>query len=568
MGDLQLFNIPTALLTGELGLIPSALLTANTVAGGAQALLAATGLVVIEIATILGFIFNYIDQAQKSNEAFREEAAGGGGHDEEAEKSDNIYPSWLVEPRPPKIKRNQDTRRQGRSISESALPPPPSSSPSTTLFQNAGNVMVSALSSLDSLGCLNKLMCHFNSKKSANLTPREHVMVHLFSGKIPKSSKVDCTQMFQQCPFEMRMRAWVCVGVVVAWAGVTCDTLAIIPRPGIPLVGGLGAAGTIPIVSLVALEVAVLVGLLKSGLRYKQIDELIDYWNYKKDDYSDYDYSFIEVPHHYGSSYPPIQQQQQHHSPQPGHHRRRSQQRPQQHKQKQPQQQQFLRPYRGVDSTPSRRQQHKRSAGGGGELFLVSQHKGGNGGSEVRVDVVEMGEGVYGWQRDVNEEMDDAVPSVVVVDGDSVEREGVDEGVEEYLRSVYEEAQQREGVDANVYEYLDLYDEANVEDEEELMDLIISRMDTDECLLKLYCNLQRRPSITLEQQLLSQLFSTSQRARTTYNDAFSRAQEVLDTRDGKPLTCEQVFSKCDLNEDTLEDLLRITWQHHENVQQA
>ncbi|KAK3886522.1 hypothetical protein Pcinc_009320 [Petrolisthes cinctipes] len=198
MADLQLFNIPTALLTGELGLIPSALLAANTVAGGAQAVLAATGLTVIAIATILGFIFNYVDQAQKSNERFREEAAGG-GHEEAEERSDHIYPSWLVEPRSPKIK-NKEIRRQGRSISDSELPPP---HPPTTLFQNAGNVVFSALTSLDSLGCFNKLMCHFNSKESANLTPQEHVMVHLFSGKIPKSSKVDCTQMFQQCPFEV-----------------------------------------------------------------------------------------------------------------------------------------------------------------------------------------------------------------------------------------------------------------------------------------------------------------------------------------------------------------------------
>lgn len=49
MAELQLFNIPQALLTGELGIIPSALLAANTAAGGAQAILAAAGLIVIKV---------------------------------------------------------------------------------------------------------------------------------------------------------------------------------------------------------------------------------------------------------------------------------------------------------------------------------------------------------------------------------------------------------------------------------------------------------------------------------------------------------------------------------------
>lgn len=49
MAEFQLFNIPQALLTGELGIIPSALLTANTAVGGAQAILATTGLIVIQV---------------------------------------------------------------------------------------------------------------------------------------------------------------------------------------------------------------------------------------------------------------------------------------------------------------------------------------------------------------------------------------------------------------------------------------------------------------------------------------------------------------------------------------
>lgn len=224
----------------------------------------------------------------------------------------------------------------------------------------------------------------------------------------------------------------------------------------------------------------------------------------------------------------------------------------------------------------------------------------------MMVDVVGRGEGVNGGgddgvQRGMETEDTHVERDTLMsgVDGSSVERGdvdvdvddggldeymGVDEGEEGYLGVggsvdgyMYEDD---EGVNEYVDENVNVDDEGvneYVDDEgvkvnkevrqmeEEVVSLIVSRLDTDGCLLKLYCNLQGRPSLTLEQQLLSQFFSSSSRARTAYIAAFRRALEVMDTGDGKPLTCDRVFSKCHLQEDALERLLSYTW-HHQNMQ--
>lgn len=196
------------------------------------------------------------------------------------------------------------------------------------------------------------------------------------------------------------------------------------------------------------------------------------------------------------------------------------------------------------------------------------------------VDVAERGEGVYGgddgWQReatvDTNEERDALVRGMDGGSVDSVQREDVDEddSVDGYL---YEDD---ESMNEYVDEYVDVDEEGVVDGhldvyedvrqvEEEVVSLIVSKLDTDGCLLKLYCNLQERPALTLEQHLLSQFFSSSSRARAAYTAALRSALEVQDTRDGKPLTCDRLFNKCDLQEDALEGLLSYTWQH-QNIQ--
>lgn len=154
-----------------------------------------------QVATIIGFIINYADQAGQANERNRAEAEGGGhgeeGGEGERRKGDYGLPSWLVGRKPLSGKHKGDKRRTGRSIPDSDF--------TLSFIEKAGNAMFSALTSLDSLGCLNKLMCQFNSKKSSDLTPQEYVMVHLFSGKIPESySKENCDETYSQCPFEAK----------------------------------------------------------------------------------------------------------------------------------------------------------------------------------------------------------------------------------------------------------------------------------------------------------------------------------------------------------------------------
>lgn len=147
-----------------------------------------------QVATIIGFILNYADQAEKANERNR---AGAEGGEHERRRGDNALPEWLVGPKPLNLKYKGGKGRYSRSISDSDF--------TLSFVEKAGNAMLSALTNIDSLGCLKKLMCQFNSKKSSDLTPQEYVMVHLFSGKIPESySKENCDIVYSQCPFEAK----------------------------------------------------------------------------------------------------------------------------------------------------------------------------------------------------------------------------------------------------------------------------------------------------------------------------------------------------------------------------
>lgn len=119
-------------------------------------------------------------------------------------RTDYGLPSWLVgsKPHSPKYYYKGGKRRQGRAIQD------PSDYITLSFIEKAGNAMFSALTNLDSLRCLDKLMCQFHSKETSDLTPQEHIMVHLFSGKIPppsnSKSKENCDETYPQCPFEAK----------------------------------------------------------------------------------------------------------------------------------------------------------------------------------------------------------------------------------------------------------------------------------------------------------------------------------------------------------------------------
>ncbi|XP_069947892.1 uncharacterized protein [Cherax quadricarinatus] len=98
------------------------------------------------------------------------------------------------------------------------------------------------------------------------------------------------------------------------------------------------------------------------------------------------------------------------------------------------------------------------------------------------------------------------------------------------------------------------------QEEEKVLLSSVSEVDQDGCIRKMLCQLQTKEetSRTLEEKLLTKLFTNSNEKITSYNAAFVYATDIgKKTRNAA--VCKKVFNKCTLSDAELNDLLQKTW---------
>lgn len=86
----------------------------------------------------------------------------------------------------------------------------------------------------------------------------------------------------------------------------------------------------------------------------------------------------------------------------------------------------------------------------------------------------------------------------------------------------------------------------------------VIRLDRDKCVMKLLCQLDNKAANdrSLEEIVLLQVFSNNPETLASYNSALLAAEEH--GQNLEQATCDQVFSRCAMSQDELNNLLQYS----------